>query len=67
LKITTDGQRRELVNSASKIIDTYHFRGIDWDLEHGIGPIQVAQASKALPTSVKSGASSRAEFQMPLA
>ena len=55
------------MNSASKIIDTYHFRGIDWDLEHGIDPIQVAQASKALPTSVKSGSSSRAEFQMPLA
>jgi hypothetical protein len=25
-----------LVNSASKIIDSYHFRGIDWDLEHGM-------------------------------
>ena len=48
LKITTDGQRRELVNSASKIIDTYHFRGIDWDLEHGIDPIQVAQATRDL-------------------
>ncbi len=48
LTITTDGQRRELVNSASKIIDTYHFRGIDWDLEHGIDPIQVAQATRDL-------------------
>jgi chitinase len=48
LKITTDGQRRELVNSASKIIDTYHFRGIDWDLEHGIDPVQVAQATRDL-------------------
>ena len=48
LTITTDGQRRALVNSASKIIDTYHFRGIDWDLEHGIDPIQVAQATRDL-------------------
>jgi chitinase len=48
LRITTDGQRRELVNSASKIIDTNHFRGIDWDLEHGIDPIQVAQATRDL-------------------
>jgi chitinase len=48
LKITTDGQRRELVNSASKIIDTYHFAGIDWDLEHGIDPVQVAQATRDL-------------------
>jgi chitinase len=48
LKITTDGQRRALVNSASKIIDTYHFQGIDWDLEHGIDPIQVAQATRDL-------------------
>jgi chitinase len=48
LKITTDGQRRELVNSASKIIDTYHFAGIDWDLEHGIEPVQVAQATRDL-------------------
>ena len=48
MTITTDGQRRELVNSASKIIDTYHFRGIDWDLEHGIDPIQVAQATRDL-------------------
>jgi chitinase len=48
LKITTDGQRRAFVNSASKIIDTYHFRGIDWDLEHGIDPVQVAQATRDL-------------------
>jgi chitinase len=48
LKITTDGQRRAFVNSASKIIDTYHFRGIDWDLEHGIDPVQVAQATHDL-------------------
>ena len=48
LKITTDGQRRELVESASKIIDSYHFRGIDWDPEHGIDPIQVAQATRDL-------------------
>jgi chitinase len=48
LKITTDGQRRAFVNSASKIIETYHFRGIDWDLEHGIDPIQVAQATRDL-------------------
>jgi chitinase len=48
LKITTDGQRRAFVNSASKIIDTYHFRGIDWDLEHGINPVQVAQATRDL-------------------
>jgi chitinase len=48
LKITTDGQRRALVNSASKIIDTYHFAGIDWDLEHGIDPVQVAQATRDL-------------------
>ena len=48
LKITTDGERRAFVNSASKIIDTYHFRGIDWDLEHGIDPVQVAQATRDL-------------------
>src|SRR5215218_4823817 len=48
LKITTDGQRRAFVNSVSKIIDTYHFRGIDWDLEHGIDPVQVAQATRDL-------------------
>ena len=36
------------MNSASKIIDTYHFRGIDWDLEHGIDPVQVAQATRDL-------------------
>ena len=48
LKITTDVQRRAFVNSASKIIDTYHFRGIDWDLEHGIDPVQVAQATRDL-------------------
>ena len=48
LKITTDKQRRAFVNSASKIIDTYHFRGIDWDLEHGIDPVQVAQATRDL-------------------
>jgi chitinase len=48
LKITTDRQRREFVNSVSKIIDTYHFRGIDWDLEHSIDPIQVAQATRDL-------------------
>jgi chitinase len=48
LKITTDGQRRAFVNSASKIIDTYHFAGIDWDLEHGIEPVQVAQATRDL-------------------
>jgi chitinase len=48
LQIRTDAQRRALVNSASKIIDTYHFRGIDWDLEHGIDPIQVAQATRDL-------------------
>jgi chitinase len=48
LKITTDGQRRTFVNSASKIIDTYHFAGIDWDLEHGIDPVQVAQATRDL-------------------
>jgi chitinase len=48
LKITTDGQRRAFVNSASKIIDTYHFAGIDWDLEHGIDPVQVAQATRDL-------------------
>lgn len=45
LKITTDAQRREFTSSVSKIIDTYHFRGIDWDLEHGVDPIQVAQAT----------------------
>jgi chitinase len=48
LKITTDGQRRAFVNSASKIIDTYHFAGLDWDLEHGIDPVQVAQATQDL-------------------
>jgi chitinase len=48
LKITTDRQRRELVNSVAKIIDTYHFAGIDWDLEHGIDPVQVAQATRDL-------------------
>jgi chitinase len=48
LKITTDRQRRELVNSVSKIIDSYHFAGIDWDLEHGIDPVQVAQATRDL-------------------
>jgi chitinase len=48
LQITTDGQRRAFVNSASKIIDTYHFAGIDWDLEHGIDPVQVAQATRDL-------------------
>ncbi len=48
LKITTDGQRRAFVNSASKIIDSYHFAGIDWDLEHGIDPVQVAQATRDL-------------------
>jgi chitinase len=48
LQIRTDAQRRALVNSASKIIDTYHFRGIDWDLEHGIDPIQIAQATRDL-------------------
>jgi chitinase len=48
LKITTDGQRRALVNSVSKIIDTYHFAGVDWDLEHGIDPVQVAQATRDL-------------------
>jgi chitinase len=48
LKITTDAQRRAFVNSVSKIIDTYHFRGIDWDLEHGIDPVQVAQATHDL-------------------
>jgi chitinase/peptidoglycan/LPS O-acetylase OafA/YrhL len=48
LKITTDGQRRAFVNSVSKIIDTYHFRGIDWDLEHGIDPVQIAQATRDL-------------------
>jgi chitinase len=36
------------VNSVSKIIDTYHFRGIDWDLEHGIDPVQIAQATRDL-------------------
>ena len=50
LKITTDGERRAFVNSVSKIIDTYHFRGIDWDLEHGINPIQIAQATRDLKT-----------------
>jgi chitinase len=48
LQITTDGQRRTFVNSASKIIDTYHFAGIDWDLEHGIDPVQLAQATRDL-------------------
>lgn len=48
LKITTDAQRREFTSSVSKIIDTYHFRGIDWDLEHGIDPVQVAQATRDL-------------------
>ena len=53
LKITTDGQRRAFVNSASKIIDTYHFAGIDWDLEHGIDPVQVAQATRDLKSSLR--------------
>jgi len=48
LRITTDAQRRAFVNSVSKIIDTYHFRGIDWDLEHGIDPVQIAQATRDL-------------------
>jgi chitinase len=48
LKITTDAQRRAFVKSVSKIIDAYHFRGIDWDLEHGIDPVQVAQATHDL-------------------
>jgi chitinase len=48
LQITSDAQRRAFVNSVSKIIDTYHFRGIDWDLEHGIDPVQIAQATRDL-------------------
>ena len=48
LTVRTDTQRRALVRSLSKIIDSYHFQGIDWDLEHGIDPTQIAQATHDL-------------------
>lgn len=48
LKITNDSQRRAFVESVTEIIDAHHFQGIDWDLEHGINPVQVAAATHEL-------------------
>ena len=48
LKISNDQQRDNFVSSVIEIIDTNHFRGIDWDLEHGLSPDYVAEATQAL-------------------
>ncbi|MEP6464509.1 MAG: glycosyl hydrolase family 18 protein [Frankiaceae bacterium] len=48
LQITNDAQKAAFLRSVTRIIDTYHFQGIDWDLEHGIDPAQVADATFTL-------------------
>lgn len=48
LKITTDKERKAFLKSVTKIIDANHFHGIDWDFEHGLSPVQIAKATRAL-------------------
>ncbi|HEX5524734.1 MAG TPA: glycosyl hydrolase family 18 protein, partial [Pedococcus sp.] len=48
LEIRSAAQLRVFLRSVSAIIDAHHFQGLDWDLEHGIDPARVAQATRWL-------------------
>ena len=48
LEIRSAAQLRVFLRSVSAIIDTHHFQGLDWDLEHGIDPARVAEATRWL-------------------
>jgi chitinase/peptidoglycan/LPS O-acetylase OafA/YrhL len=48
LKIVDDRQEKIFLDSVMRIIDTYHFQGIDWDLEHGIDPARIAHVTHTL-------------------
>ena len=45
LEIRSAAQLRVFLRSVSPIIDAHHFQGLDWDLEHGIDPARVAEAT----------------------
>ena len=48
LEIRSAAQLRVFLRSVSAIIDAHHFQGLDWDLEHGIDPARVAEATRWL-------------------
>lgn len=48
LEIRSAAQLRVFLRSVSAIIDAHHFQGLDWDLEHGINPARVAEATRWL-------------------
>jgi chitinase len=45
LQIRNDAQLEKFVSTVTPIIDRYHFSGVDWDLEHGISPATIAEAT----------------------
>jgi chitinase len=48
LQIRTDAQLAQFVGTVTPIIERYHFSGVDWDLEHGISPTTIAEATARL-------------------
>jgi chitinase len=48
LQIRTESQLKTFVSTVTPIIDRYKFSGVDWDLEHGISPATVAEATARL-------------------
>jgi chitinase len=48
LQIRTEAQLDNFLESVTRIIDANHFEGIDWDLEHGINPERIAEATHRL-------------------
>ena len=48
IEITSRAQVKAFLASVGKIIDLYHFTGVDWDLEHGIDRRSIADVSRQL-------------------
>ena len=48
LQIRTEAQLEKFVSTVTPIIDRYHFSGVDWDLEHGLSPATIAEATARL-------------------
>ena len=48
LQIRTSAQRDTFLRTVTPIIDRYGFHGIDWDLEHGLDPATIAEATRRL-------------------
>lgn len=55
LQIRTSAQLDTFVRTVTPIIDRYGFHGIDWDLEHGLDPATIAEATRRLKTHYGQG------------